>query len=119
MIAQLATLPVTNDAVDRRAAVIADVKQMHDDFIALQQEIGQLRADLNRERDRVAMMIEERDRYRSEAMLFRNLLIELATQQTNIGLLTVKAQEIMRTVNDLDKAAAIDKAVDPAREDAA
>ena len=103
MNARLATLPTTSEIVDRRAAAVADVKQMHDDFNALLSEIGQLRADLNRERDRVSMMVEERNRYRAEAALLRNLLIELSTQMSNIGLLTVKAQEITRTVHDIDK----------------
>lgn len=96
--------PAVGNGHDRRIEAIAEVKQMHDDLIALREENGQLKADLNRERDRVAMMIEERDRYRHESARFRSLLIELSTQMSNISLLTVKAQDVVRAVHEIDAA---------------
>jgi hypothetical protein len=90
--------------IDRRAAALADVHQMHDELTDAQAVVLQLRADLHREEDRCAMIVEERDRYRTESARFRKLLIELATQLSNIGLMTTKAQEIVRLVDDLDAA---------------
>lgn len=90
--------------VDRQAEALADIKRMHDELMLARTDIGQLKADLNREHDRVDMIVEERDRHRRDALTFRKLLIELSVQMTNIGLLTVKAQEIAKTVADLDAA---------------
>lgn len=95
-------LPAVGNGHDRRIEAIAEVKQMHDDILALRDENGQLKADLHREQDRVTLVLEERNRYRHESVQFRKLLIELATQMTNISLLTVKAQEVVRAVHELD-----------------
>lgn len=99
---------------DKRVTALAQVNQMHDDLITANNAINQLRADLHRERDRVALIFEERDRYRHEALRLRKLLIELTTQMANIGLLTRKAEEHIATINDMDEeptpsTAAIDK----------
>lgn len=89
--------------IDRRAGALAEIQRMHEAMTAAAEEIGQLRADLHREQDRVVMMVEERDRYRHEAVHFRKLLIELATQLSNIGLMTRKADEVMTTVDEIDQ----------------
>ena len=86
---------------DRHAAALADIRQMHDELTAAHETIGQLKADLHRAEDRITLLNEERNKYRDEAHLFRDKLIELATQQANIGLLTIKAQEIVKVVNEL------------------
>jgi len=87
---------------DRRAAALADIKQMHDDLTESQAMVLQLKADLHREEDRCVMVIEDRNRLRSENAVLRRLLVELATQQSNIALLTVKAQEVVKTIDALD-----------------
>jgi chromosome segregation ATPase len=89
---------------DRHAAALADIREMHAELAAAHQEIGQLKADLHREQDRVALLTDERTRYRTEALIFRSRLIELATAMTNIGLLTVTAQEIVKVVHELNEA---------------
>jgi hypothetical protein len=91
--------------IERRAAALADVQQMHDDLISAHDEIGQLKADLARETDRCAMLVEDRNRHRRDGMIYRDKLVELATAMTNIGLLTAPAHEIMRTVRELVDAA--------------
>lgn len=88
---------------ERHAAALADIKHMHDVLTDVQAENGQLKADLHREQDRCAMLIEERDRYRHGEARLRTLLIELCTQMSNISLLTIKAQEVVRAVEDLDR----------------
>lgn len=96
-----AYVPAPNGQNERHAQALADIRAMHDELNTCHETIGQLRADLHRAEDRVVLLNEERDRYRDEAHLFRSKLIELATQQTNIGLLTIKAQEIMSAVKEL------------------
>ena len=93
------TAPAPNG--ERHAQALADIRAMHDELGECHEKIGQLRADLNRAEDRIVLLNEERDRYRSESHLFRSKLVELATQQANIGLLTVKANEIMLIVKEL------------------
>ena len=86
---------------ERHAQALADIRSMHDELASANETIGQLKADLNRAEDRLTLVLEERDKYRDEAHVFRARLIELATQQANIGLLTIKAQEIVRVVEQL------------------
>src|SRR6187431_3623819 len=87
-----------------RVAALARVNQMHDDLINANAVINQLRVDLNREHDRVTLTLEERDRYRHEAVRMRKLLIELTTQMANIGLLTRKAEECVSIISEMDAA---------------
>jgi hypothetical protein len=93
---------VTDVEKDYRVAALAQVNQMHNDLISANNAITQYRIDLNRERDRVAMMVEERDRYRHESLRLRKLLVEMTTQIANIGLLTRRAEDFVATVNELD-----------------
>lgn len=85
----------------RRAEALASVHAMHEELNSAHQTIGQLKADLRREEDRCKMFEEERNRYRAEALVFRTKLIELATAMSNIGLMTVAAQDVVKTVHDL------------------
>ena len=107
---------VTDVEKDYRVAALARVNQMHDDLISANNAIQQYRIDLNRERDRVSMMVEERDRYRHESLRLRKLLVEMTTQIANIGLLTRRAEDFVATINELDASptpttAAIDELV--------
>ena len=98
--------------LDRQAAVLADIQQMHMDFQQLREDHAQLKADLHHEEDRVSLLIAEKDKMETalkaeivksnaEAVLFRDKLVELSTAMTNIGLLTITAQEIMKAVSEL------------------
>jgi len=87
---------------EHRVAALAQVTQMHDDLVDANATIAQLRIDLGREQDRVTLMVEERDRYRHESIKLRKLLVELATQMANIGILTRKAEECVIVINELD-----------------
>jgi hypothetical protein len=107
---------VTDVEKDYRVAALAQVNQMHNDLISANNAINQYRIDLNRERDRVSMMVEERDRYRHESMRLRKMLVELTTQMANIGLLTRRAEDYVSAINELDASptpttAAIDELV--------
>ena len=95
-------VPVTE--TDRRVAALADVQQMHEDLRKALDTIGQLKADLNRERDRTALLQHDRDKLRQEMHLFRDKCVELATVISNIGLMTVSAQNIVMSVRELTEA---------------
>jgi len=90
--------------VDRLAEAVGDVQAMHQELVAALSEVGELRTALNRETDRVLILTEAHDRWRAEALIFRTKLIELATQMASIGLLTITAQEVIKTVNELNNA---------------
>jgi len=88
----------------RLAEALADVTATHEELRLASDTIAQLRADLAHCQNRIVMIEEERVRYRSEALIFRSKLIELATAMSNISLLCGKAVEVMTVVNDLTSA---------------
>jgi uncharacterized coiled-coil DUF342 family protein len=92
---------MTDQAAERRAQALAEVNKMQTDLSACQAEIAVLRREADRAEDRIEMLIEERNTYRSTAVLYRDKLVELATAQANIGLLTRKGEEIAMTVREL------------------
>lgn len=87
--------------LDPRVTALAQIQQMHHDLMAAHEEIGQLKADLNREQDRVTMVSEERARYRAEANAYRALLVELAANQTSIGLIAQRSETVMRKLTEI------------------
>jgi len=88
-------------AAERRATALDEINKMQQDLILAHDNVAGLKRELDHTEDRLALITEERDRYRRHAHVYRGKLIELATAVANIGLLTVSAQEIMRTVNEL------------------
>ena len=90
------------DAIERRAAALAEVNHMNDALIAAKETIEQLKADLHREEDRVVMMVEERDRYRHESIRFRKLLIVLSTKMVNASLLMDTAKDVLTEIEEID-----------------
>lgn len=84
-----------------RAQAIAEVTRMEQEIGLLHDENERLSRELNRAEDRVTMVLEERDRWRRDATVYRDHLVELATAMSNIGLMTVKAGEIMDSVKEL------------------
>ncbi len=88
-------------AAERRATALDEINKMQQDLILSHDNAASLKRELERAEDRCAIVTEERDRYRRHAHIYRGKLIELATAVANIGLLTVSAQEIMKTVNEL------------------
>ena len=92
-------VPASRD--EHIASALVTVTNMKDELAAARDTIATLRADLGRETDRCVMLDEERRRHRAESLVFRSKLIELATVQSNIGLLTTSSNDIMRTVHEL------------------
>lgn len=99
-VTHLSEIP-TSDPLDRHAVALAEFRKMRDDLIATHDTNDQLRADLHREQDRIAMLIEDRDYWREKATTNGRQLVELATAVANIGLLTRAAEHIILTVNEL------------------
>lgn len=85
----------------RRATAIAEVQKMQSDLMLAHDEVATLKREAERLQDRIELILDERNKYRAEAHVFRVKLIELATQMSNINLMTVKANEITMTVNTL------------------
>lgn len=92
--------PIPSPTVERQAAALLEIKQMHDELASAKSTIAQLKADLNRETDRCIMMVEERNKYRADADLLRNQLMKVCTTVANIGLLTKEAEAVVLTVNE-------------------
>jgi chromosome segregation ATPase len=86
------------DVIDRRATALAEIQEMHNDLHTAKSRIADLERELHREEDRVTMIVEERNHYRTENTRLNKHLVELATQMANIGLLTIKAQEVLASI---------------------
>ena len=97
---QIARIPLPHNDLDRHAAALSDIKDMHDQLTDALATIGQLRADLHREQDRVTMLVEERDKYRADADLLRNQLLKMCTTVVNMGLLAREAEAVLMTVDE-------------------
>jgi hypothetical protein len=82
------------------ANAIAYVTKAVTDLADAQAIIGQLRADLHREEDRVELLREDRDFYRDQANGFRAMLVKLATHQATIGLETIAAQAVVMSIDE-------------------
>jgi hypothetical protein len=88
--------------LDRHAAVLAELRQIHADYAQALADNGQLRADLHREQDRCTMLIEERDRYRHESVRFRKRLLQQATEMSNAYLILQTAKETLQEMDEID-----------------
>jgi len=86
-----------------RAQALEEINAMQRDLMLLHDEKAATERELQTAQDRVSLLIEERDRYRRDALVYRDKLVELATSMANINLMTIKATEIMQTVRELTK----------------
>jgi len=86
---------------ERQAAAVEEVRAMHQTIQDQNGAIGHLRTELNRAEDRVTLLLDERNRFRKEANIYRTKLVELATAMANVGLLTNQAQSIMTSAHEL------------------
>jgi len=93
------------DAIERRAAALAEVGNMYDSINALKEENAQLKADLHRSEDRIALLVEQCDRSRYAELKLRKYLNELTTQMSNIVLLAHKAVDYVQAIDEMDSAA--------------
>jgi len=91
-----------NGPLDRQAAVLSSIQQMHEDFQAAREEIAELKAELHREVDRRVLLNEEREYYRTIALRLQREKTELATDLSNIGLLCVRAQESLKNAEEIE-----------------
>lgn len=99
---KLATVSTPDSAEPHRFdRAIAEFQKLLLDLEAAHDSIDQLRADLHREQGRNETLIEERNRYRYEAIKFRDKLVELATLQTQISLPCRQAEQIVAAVHEL------------------
>lgn len=84
-----------------QSAALAEITQMRADLIAVHDENVMLKRQMEHQTDRVSLLMEERNTFKRSAEIYRDKLVELATQMSNIGLLTRSADEVMITVKEL------------------
>jgi hypothetical protein len=89
-----------NTPLDRHANALANIQKMIDDLQEAREEIAQLKTDLHREVDRSVLLNEEREYYRKMALRLQGEKTELATDLANIGLLTMKAQDMVKNLKE-------------------
>jgi len=87
--------------MDYTAEALAHVQQLHDNLHNANHDIGVLQAELKREQDRVAYLLVEVERERSNGLVYRDLVIQLATQMDAIGGMTMAASGIVERVREL------------------
>lgn len=104
--------PLPRPSVDQHAEAIAQVTAMRDTITKQSMELSDLRRDLQTERDRVALMIEERARYRSDSLACRAFVVKLATIQEAINELTKGARNVLSEMAMLDMSETPAEAVD-------
>jgi chromosome segregation ATPase len=95
----LPTRQATSD--ERRAEALAEVQQMNTDLLHAREDIKNLTTELARVEDRLSMALEDRNKYRAEALSVRAKLIELATSMATISLQCRAAEGIVVSVHEL------------------
>lgn len=100
-----------NTAVDRHAEALAEVSSMRDTIIAQKEEISNLNRELQTERDRVHILLEERARWRADAMACRTFVVKLATIQEQVNRATEGAAHILGEMAAMDSQATSEIAI--------
>lgn len=89
--------------ITRRGSAIAEVRHLTERYEKQIIEIEEIKRELQIANDRMAILAEERAKWRADAEIYRVALIELASDMANIGLLTNRAQEthgrVMHLIN--------------------
>jgi uncharacterized protein YfcZ (UPF0381/DUF406 family) len=100
----LTTISECSAPLDTYATTLAQIQQIMHDNADKDALIAQLRADLHHANNQISFLTEQFNRVRNESLRFRMLLTELATQMASIALLTIKGQEIVQVVHEIDDA---------------
>jgi hypothetical protein len=85
---------MNDDALERRAQAFAEMQDQLQELDRAKATIAELERNKGRCEDRIALLVEDRDKYRREAGVFRTKLIELATSMANISMLTQTAEQV-------------------------
>lgn len=97
--AQAATPREVN--IIKRGQAIAEVRSLTDLCESQATKITELERELQIAHDRMGLLAEERGKWREDAEAYRTVLVELATDMSNIGLLTQRAQDTHQRVMEL------------------
>lgn len=98
--------------LDHHAEAIAQVSKMRDTIVAQNDVIAGLYRDLQTERDRVHLLIEERARWRADALACRTFVVKLATILEHVNTATVGCKAILDDMAQMDSAETPKGAVD-------
>lgn len=96
-----------NVTLDTHATALAHITKVVSDLDEAHAIIAQLKADLHREQDRCIMLVDEMTRWRDDALKRRALNTEYETTLSNISLMTERAQENLRSNNELAPSTAV------------
>lgn len=97
---------------ERHAQALAEITKMRDDLHTalfrvdeLEKELANsktvMQREINKQEARAETSEVDRDRYRKEALLYRNKLVEAVTTIANIGKLTDEGKKMAATINAL------------------
>lgn len=95
--------PTQKPSVDRHAEAIAQVSEMRDIIHMQKSQIEALMRDAQTGRDRVAILTEERARWRTEALACRTFVVKLATILEHVNTATVGAAMILTDMAKMDE----------------
>lgn len=88
--------------LERRAQALVEMQNTLQDLHEQRTKVSDLERERDRLEDRITLLVDERNRFRTDAKLYQRKLTELATSMANIGLLTRTAEEIMMSVRELE-----------------
>lgn len=98
---QAKTIDPREVAIAKRGQAIAEVRSLTELCENQAERIAELSRELQIAQDRTALLAEERGKWREDAEAYRTVLVELATDMSNIGLLTQRAQDTHQRVMEL------------------
>jgi hypothetical protein len=83
-----------------QATALANIQQLYDRLKKQSSTIDEQGAEIKHLLDRVEMLVEDRNYFRKQALKYRAWAVELCTIISNIGLLTIPAQEKLKVIDE-------------------
>jgi hypothetical protein len=98
--------------LDRHAEAVAQVSEMRDTIRDQNTRIVDLMRDVQTERDRVSLLMEERARWRTDALACRTFVVKLATILEHVHTATIGSKSILDDMALMDSSETPKGAVD-------
>lgn len=88
---------------ERQAGAIDEIRQLHADYADLMRKTDEDRRTIDRQADRITLLVSDLRTAQQEAKIYQRKLIRLASAMTNMSRLAADADEIMRSVQDWEE----------------
>lgn len=85
---------------ERQAGAIEEIRQLHAAYADLLRKTAEDRRTIERQEDRIEMLITDLRTAQQESKVYQRKLIRLASAMTNMSRLAADADEIVRSVQD-------------------